>query len=339
MDEVCEFRFSYLKTTITIENWKTILSTSNLYENDLLLEKVHQFVGENFIHISQSELFMELTSKELGSITQHLNRATVSESTIYKAMINWIRHDEANRKSELPNFLQLIDLHELPSDFLEDVVANDSLIKENNQCLNVVMSVITLQLKTIRLKENVTKLISIGGFDARKKVFEVFNIHGKSNAVYPDFPDKFYSSKALKLDKCIYNMGGCLDPDFMKATNKVHLLNLTESKLAWKEICPMNEERSSMGAAVFCNCLIVAGGTSSKQTDLKSSEVYIPAFKKWQRISNMNIARSSMELVACDDCLYALGGFDGKEDLNSMERMVDLDGEWEFMKSMNQRRS
>ena len=201
------------------------------------------------------------------------------------------------------------------------------------------MSVITLQLKTMRLKENDTKLISIGGFDARKKVFEVFNIHGKSNTVYPDLPDDFYFSKALKLGKCIYNMGGSLDPNFEKVTNKVHQLNLSESKLAWKEICPMNEERSSMGAAVFCNCLIAAGGASSEEKRLQSSEVYISAFKKWQHISSMNIARSSMELVACDDCLYALGGYDGKESLNSMERMVDLDGEWEFMESMNVRRS
>ena len=309
-----------------------------MYKNKPLLEKVYQFVGENFIRISQSELFMDLTSKDLSSITQHLNRATVSEIAIYEAMINWIHHDKANRKTELANLLQLVGPDKLPRDFLEDV-ANNSLVKKNNQCLSAVRSVITLQLKTMKLKENDTKLISIGGFDGRKKVFEAFNIQGKSNTVYPDLPDEYSYSKALKLGECIYNTGGSLDPHFMKVANKVYQLNLIDSKLEWKEMCPMNEERSSMEAAVFCYCLIVAGGISSEKTRLQSSELYIPAFKKWQPISCMNIARSAMELVACNDRLYAVGDFDGQKHLNSTERMVDLNGKWENTKSLNFSRS
>ena len=341
MNEVCEFCFSYLKTTITLENWTAILSAVSLYENESLLEQVHQFISENFSDISQSTQFKEISSKDLISVFEHLNRAFVSESTIYEATVTWIRQDEATRKCDFPRLLSLINLHQVSCEFQEDVVATDPLVKENNECLNAVMAVLKKQLKNLRLREKGSKIISIGGFYTRAKVIEVYNVnvHGKSNNVYPDLPDEFCYSKAVTLDKCIYSIGGSFDPDNHKVTSKVYQMNIYEEEKQWVEICPMNEARSHIGVAVFRNCLVVAGGKGTQENRFRSVELFIPAMKKWQQISSLNHARSSLELVACCGTLYAIGGYNGTEDLSVVERLGDLDAHWEIAEPMVYRKS
>ena len=338
MNEVWEFCFAYLKTNITLENWTAILSALILYENESLLEQVHQFVSENFFDVSRSTQLKEISTKDLFSIFEHLNRAIVKESAIYEATITWIRQDEANRKCELPRLLSLINLHQVSCEFLENVVATDPLVKENNECLNAVMVVLARQLKNMRLKEKSSKIISIGGFYTRSKVFEVYNVLGKSNSVYPDLPDEFCHSKAVMLNKCIYSIGGSFDPNNQKVTSKVYQINIDEEERQWLEICPLNEARNLMGVAVFRNCLVVAGGRT-EENRLRSVELFIPAMKKWQQISSLNHARSSVALVACCDTLYAIGGNDGTQELAVVERLEDLDDHWKIAEPMVFRKS
>ena len=339
MNEVCEFCFSYLKTTITLENWTAILSALNLYENESLLKQVHQFVSEKFSDISQRTQFNNLSTKDLTSILEHLNKAIVEESAIYNAIISWIRQDEENRKCEIPSLLSVIDLHQLSCDFLEDVVATDGLVKENIECLSAVMSVLKEHLKQMRLKEKDSKLISIGGYYTRSKVFEVHNSRAKSKSIYPDLPVQLYYSKALVLEKCFYSIGGSFSDNGEEVTNKVYQMNLSDGRTKWVEFRFLNESRCNVGAAVFRNCLVVAGGRCSDNKRLQSVELFIPAMKKWQQISSLNHARSSLELVVCSDTLYAIGGYDGIEDLSVVEQLEDLNLNWEIGKPMNYRRS
>jgi len=66
MDDVCQYCFDFLKTSIAIENWSEIFSTLRLYENDSVLKQLYQFISENFKNISKSENFKELEIKDLN---------------------------------------------------------------------------------------------------------------------------------------------------------------------------------------------------------------------------------------------------------------------------------
>ena len=219
-------------------------------------------------------------------------------------------------------------------------MATDPLVKENNECLNAVMDVLKGQFKAMRLKKKNSKIISIGEFNTRAKVIEVYNVHGKSNSVYPNLPDELYYSKAVMLNKCIYSLGGSFDPvDNETVTNKVYQINIYKEDKQWMETRPLNEARSHMGVAVFRNCLVVAGGKGTEGNRFRSVELFIPAIKKWQQISSLIHARSSLELVACCDTLYAIGGYDGTEQLSVVEQIGDLDANWEIAVPMNFQRS
>ena len=143
MDEACQFCFDFLELIISIENWYTILATLHLYENDSVLKQLYQFIWANFDNVKKSDSFKTLTIQELTSIVKDLNRNAAKETSIYNAIVSWIRHDISNRKNAIRKLLWLIDLHKMPSDFLKNIAATDPLVKDNHKCLKIVMSAIT----------------------------------------------------------------------------------------------------------------------------------------------------------------------------------------------------
>ena len=334
MEEICQFCFDYLKTSISIDNWHTILATLCIYENNFVLKQLHQYISTNFSEISLSENFKLLSTKDLVSITENLNRSIVQEISIYKAIERWIQHDEIERKKELPNFLLLLDLQKFPCDFLEDVVAEDPLIKDNVDCVKAIMSAIKKQFKDMRQRRNNSKVISFAGDETHCKVAEVYNLSEKSSTVFPALPQQVYHPKALQLNEYLYCIGGNLDVIGNEVTPNVYQIDVTQYELQWQEGGHMNVARCLMGAAVFKNRLVVTGGLSNHRQRIQSSEMYTPALNKWQQISDLNCIRSGSELVECDGCLYALGGFDGTQFLSSMERLEHLFGDWENVEAM-----
>ena len=172
-----------------------------------------------------------------------------------------------------------------------DVVATDPLVKDDNECLKTVMSAITKQFKEMRLRKKGSKLIGVGGFANSRKVMEIYNFCGSAKSVYPDLPSAAFYSKSLELNGYIYSIGGSSKSritEDTEITNSVYRMNVNDSETKWEEVCPMNVGRFMMGAAVFKDCLLVAGGGNDKNNLSQKEEVFIPALNKWQQISKLN---------------------------------------------------
>ena len=108
--------------------------------------------------------------------------------------------------------------------------------------------------------------------------------------------------------------------------------------LRWKQVASMNAKRYLMGASVYDDVIVVAGGCDENQKMLASAEVYLTSTDEWQTISPLNQKRAQHALVSCNGYLYAIGGEYGKP-LSSVERLGDLNEEWINIKAMQKPRS
>jgi len=90
----------------------------------------------------------------------------------------------------------------------------------------------------------------------------------------------------------------------------------------------MNESRYQMGAALYGDVIVVAGGLDENDYPQSSVEVYQTSFNEWRTICSLNQKRSGHALVSCGRYLYALGGRDGKTVLSSIERLDHLNKNW-----------
>ena len=337
IDDVKAFCFDYLMDRITSDNWYAVETAAKLYRSDQLQKYVNQFIADNFENIIKSNEFKAFLKDDLTSFVRNLNRNQVNESSIYKAIVNWIKYNEEERKKEFPDLFQLIELDILPSNCLLNI-SLENLVQENAACAKSVFLLFSKLIKEKEIKENESKILMIGGEESREKVTEIFSSNSTEPKSYPNLPYGVEDHCVLKWNDVIYCIGGCCSKDDRNIYDKVYQMVLRKTTLRWSEITSMNEKRRKMGAAVFRNCLVVAGGVNGT-VRLASAEYFDDSLNKWQMAPTMQQRRFGNALVECDNNLYALAGWDGNDHLLSVERLQSLNGKWEFVAPMLTQRS
>ena len=347
LQEVVDDCFDFLKNSISIENWSTIFSALQFYQNDLLMKQIHKFVWTNLLQVIETNDFKELKSTDLHFIMKNMDRTKVIERHVYEAVMSWIRHDEDNRKPEIYEMFQLVKLEKLPIEFLEDVVACDTLISSNLDCLKATTTSISQQFKQMRNQASGTKMLRVGGLDQSKNCKVVEEVYSVCSKKYPNLPYDLRFCFAINFQNFIYCIGGDVNANYnaFKATDKVIRMNLKAAQLKWEDAPSMVEKRCFFSAAEFHNCLVVAGGGRNKNTAYDSAECFDPVSNRWQQISKLNQTRWYHQVVACNTFLFAIGGmsFDSGNlrplSLASVEKLCSLGGKWENAKSMNKSRT
>ena len=188
-------------------------------------------------------------------------------------------------------------------------------------------------------QELMPRVIGVGNGCYSKKVCDVYNLYGQALLNYPSLPQEIAKYCSLYHSNRVFCIGGDIATTTTtgsKPTSKVWKMNLKEKALQWTETAPMSMPRYEMGAAVYEDKLVVAGGNAGMDVALSSVEFYEVAKNKWKTISPMNLPRRGNALVACDGCLYTLGG---EENYCSVERLEKLKGKWKLTKPMQTGRS
>ena len=341
LDDVKQFCFDFLESNIKPETSLEIFKAAALYRNVELKKKAQQYIGLHLDQIAQTDDFKNLSQEDLNCCITNLNQNRTVASSLYKSILVWT-HQAESRKAEFFEFLKRVNLNKLSMDFLEKVVLEEALVLNCMNSKKLALQVFhnSLQNYAIKLNET-TKVIRFGGKGASQKVSVVYScLNDEESRGFPDLNQELYSHSALKTNDYVYLLGGKTKKKGTKdyhCTSNVWQLHLKEKTLAWKQVANMQEKRSLMGAAVYRDTLVVAGGFDEKSI-LASAEYYSYAFNEWKFVQPMNQCRGQTALVTCKGHLYALGGNDGKNCLSSVERLESLKGVWEMIQPMQTQR-
>ncbi|XP_076825297.1 kelch-like protein 36 isoform X2 [Clavelina lepadiformis] len=342
IDDVKEFCFEFLEDSISIETCLTISYLADLYGSDHLEDQVKTFIEENIDDVITTENFKNLSKKELVSLSRKV-KTQLSEIALYKAVVNWTKHNREERQDYFQSLFQTVDLTMISSNFVEDVVSCETLVQENFKCLKTLVDGFVGRAKKERIKAKGTRILSLGGTYIPRKVTEVFNILQEPCMTYPDLNLGRTSLCSVLLHGCVYAIGGEILKDKGKddSTNSVSRLNLNTEELKWEAVAPMRLKRMVMGATVLGDLIFVVG----ESNDERSSEYYTPTTNKWTTMSPMKQGRHGNSLVACEGFLYAIGGqgdgllFDFFDHLKSVERYQPRKDEWNDVAPMTTART
>ena len=333
VDDVGKMCFEFLLNELAIDNCLDVMKVFGFYSNPLALRQTYQFISKNFEEIVQEENFTDLCKLDLTSLITNIDRNTVSETSLYTAIIKWVKHD-ATREIEFSSLFVYFNLEKMPPEFVLSTIANERLVKDNNSCLNVVLSYFTSRSKQTE-QDKVSKLLCLGG-NGKDSVIEVYNVLKKPFISYPNLPYNKSRHRALKLGDFIYCIGGNVNEAQNNATRKVYRLNLKTANLRWQEIASMKEQRLDFGAATWNGNLVVTGGYNGiSSCRLKLSELYEPRLNKWRTIASMIEGRRGHEVVVADGKLFAIGGSKAAYQYSSsVEQLDNVDGRWTLIKPM-----
>ena len=323
MEDVKQFCFEFLEASLTIDNCIEIVKASTMYHNASGVKTTYDFISENFDELAQTDAIKNLSKDALITLIDKIDLSKFQHSSVYKAIINWTQHDE-NRKVDFVQLFLKLDLQLLSWDFLEEV-AQEPLVKCNLECVSAIMTNVFTKRKHGDSKSP-SKILCVNGLNP-KSVFEVYSITGDTGKVYPQVPHKPQNHNLLKLNDFVYAVGGCVERS--KSTDKVYELNLSETKMQWKEVASMAKARFDFGAAVFDGKLVVNGTSNCPAT-----ESYDVKTNEWNEIAPTTRQKCCNALVAAEGALFAIGGYN-LLDNSSVERLDDLHGQWKEVQPMN----
>ena len=332
IDEVTKMCFDYLEASLTIDNCMDIVKVSLIYSHPTFHVQIYQFISENFDEISKTINFEDLSKQDLMQLITNLNRNIVKETSLYTAIINWVKHDQ-NRGDEFASLFLLLDLQKFSSDFILNAIAEEPLVQASKDCLNATL--FYFKSKNAQQQQNkASKILCVGGTEKETRLIEIYNSQGKSPSKHPDLPRPLATMQCLlKLDDFLYCISlitlwwpSCL----------IHRLNLKAANSQWEKIFVSTEERKRDFAAAVWNGKIVMTGGYNKTKTLNLSELFELRSKKWKNIAPMICARYNHALVVANSKLFAVGGMATSDnELASVELLNNETGKWKEVKPMN----
>ena len=343
MKEVKEFCADFLESILSTDNCQAILTSANQYQLESLQKPIYEMISLKFDDFIETEDFKLFTKTDLISCLTKLNKDQVDESLVFTAVVTWTNYDKQNRKNAFLEIFDLVNLEELTLTYLQNVVAVEDLVRKNPSCSNLVITALFKLLNKYQTTStsNATKILSIGGDFTSGKVIEVFNLKNQPAAVYPDLLMNADCGWAVKLYDYVYYVGSHninKQTNVCEAINKVYRFKIKQG-YTFDEVSSMHDARMGLGAAVFCDTIVVTGGVNKEQMLLQTSECYISQVNEWKQIANLKMSKAYHALVSCGGCLYDIGGVDENGISSAVERLRGLKEEWEFAPPMHEKRT
>ena len=207
-----------------------------------------------------------------------LTEASIPASIVYEAAVSWTKYDVKSRSKCFHELLNLIDFEQFSFNFLQKSVASEELVQNDLTCMQLVFKYLRSACDKHE-EENVSAIVSFGGKETLKIVFQTDIGNNKKPTEFPDLPIPLSGHITLLLDDRIYCVGRRIQQN-NEIGDKIWEMTLNKPDLKWNEVASMNDKRYSMGAAIFKDCLMVGFGSNGK-SHLSSSEVFIPQLNVW----------------------------------------------------------
>ena len=129
---------NFLMKKLHPENCLTVRNLADTFSCKELLNAANSFLEKNFVEVSNSEEFLELSKEEISGLLCKDDLNVRSEEQVFEAVLLWVKHDVENRKNELPGLLEQVRLPLLPPQYLSDRVLSEEIIHSNIHCRDLI---------------------------------------------------------------------------------------------------------------------------------------------------------------------------------------------------------
>ncbi|XP_022176810.1 kelch-like protein 17 isoform X2 [Myzus persicae] len=136
MNDVRDECISYYKRSLSDENCLTIKEIADIRGMTKLSEECFNYALQYFNDVVQHQSFLDADVKHLTELLKNDDLNCKEEEAVYRAVIKWIKHDEAERKHLLPGLLKHVRLIFMLEDCLLKETKTEPLIYTNPHCMH-----------------------------------------------------------------------------------------------------------------------------------------------------------------------------------------------------------
>ncbi|XP_068136771.1 kelch-like protein 30 [Hyperolius riggenbachi] len=287
-----------------------------------VIAKAWSYLQENFEAVCQEDEFLLLSPEQLLQYLRDPLLQVREDQSLAKAVLHWVRRDEKNRATYLPELLSVVRLSSLTDNYLQELMDAEPLISESEPCRALIKRNLgqvpqsPTEQSTASLQQ---VLVVVGGKVLEEEEdedeedeaplrtspnFAFFNPKTKMWMGLPDFPDyNKWGFSVTSLNNDVYVTGGSRGSrDDSWSTRQGWCFVLNEG--IWKPLSPMIHSRTNHASASLNGEVYVVGGTLLEAVEV---ECYDPYSGTWSAVSPAQKYVSNFTAVGCNGKLYVVG--------------------------------
>ena len=277
------------------------------YQCTELQERTRNFIFANFMSVTGTDDFLELSRKQVEEWISRDEIKVKSEEEVFQVIVKWMEERESGEHEEFFQLLRHVRLMHLPRNYVLSNILPHPLVKGSETCTAFAQdSTMTSSLNgLVQPPRNCLKRCEDGLFTiGREKSFcylpsenkwhELCNLLSKKNIR----PSSFTSS-AVVCGK-LYVSG---------EENRI-IERYDPFSNSWASLM-YNRDVDTYGRPALVNfqgSLFVVGGITLKNQVVNKVQKYNPDTDLWQEVAPMSVARVGVCVVADESSMYAIGG-------------------------------
>ncbi|CAK9294633.1 unnamed protein product [Gordionus sp. m RMFG-2023] len=322
------------------------------------------FIIDNFLHVVKTQEFLLLPFEQILSLLRSEELNITHEESVFKAMMNWVRHDVAKRGVHISQLMGSIKLSQLSPQFIGENVEMEPLLNQDPECQKLIMEALIYNLlpsrkvlgqnpkKMIARKGTIGTVYAIGGMDISRNStgVEIYDYRKNEWTKYPTRQNCPPISESNPSN---------LSTSFNMATS----LHASSTQIMPPAFLSSNK-RLQFGAVYSAGKIYLIGGRDGLKTlssvecyDMRTSGFRDAEYDYTNEVSTRVRSDRPNEMATNESCagmitprhglgvatlgglIYAVGGHDGWSYLNTVERYDPQAKTWSFVAQMNLARS
>ena len=337
------------------ENCFSILQVAEKFGASNLANTASNAIKSNFFSVVKNDEFVSISKNSLINFISSDEIQVEREEEVYQAVLKWVKHDEVNRASDLPELLSHLRGKSLPKGFLKSEMTKEPLLAAFSSLLEPSKSKGETRTtngdgsrtgtddkpeaeRTRPSTELHDVMIGISSILFSSHKAFCHDLDKKETFVLPEFPDVHLGPKVAVVGRSLYIIDGfkfhCVNGPTRLSALCLDEVQNQKSSLSfsmyprWKTKRPCTVSRTCASLVELNGLLYYIGGLREDEISCKTVECYNPEIDEWVFCASLNTSRSRSGCVVVNDHIYIIGGgtvrrsWNSGSILSSVERFV-----------------
>ena len=305
------------------------------YQCTELQERTRNFIFANFMSVTGTDDFLELSRKQVEEWISRDEIKVKSEEEVFQVIVKWMEEREIGEHEEFFQLLRHVRLMHVPRSYVLSNILTHPLVKGSETCTAFAIdSTMTTSLKSSsRPPRNCLKTCEDG----------LFTIWLEKSFCYLPSENKWHEMCNLLSKKNCYPCSSAVVCGKLYVSVEEHRIIERYDPFSNSWVSLMSNrgvdtyERPAL--ANFQGSLFAVGGKTSENQVVNKVQKYNPDTDLWLEVAPMSVARAGVCVVADESSMYAIGGWSRIGVLNVVEKYDPQRNSWSKVASTREKKA
>ena len=304
------------------------------YQCTGLQERTRNFIFANFMSVTGTDDFLELSRKQVEEWISRDEIKVKSEEEVFQVIVKWMEEREIGEHEEFFQLLRHVRLMHVPRSYVLSNILTHPLVKGSETCTAFAIdSTMTTSLKSSsRPPRNCLKTCEDG----------LFTIWQEKSFCYLPSENKWHEMCNLLSKKNCYPCSSAVVCGKLYVSVEEHRIieRYDPFSNSWVSLMSNRgvDTYERLALANFQGSLFAVGGKTSDQV-VNKVQKYNPDTDLWQEVAPMSVARAGVCVVADESSMYAIGGWSRIGVLNVVEKYDPQRNSWSKVASTREKKA